>query len=585
MLDTLQETPEARPTRRLERQTKRKYADEQDEEEEESESASTTESDSTGSYSPTTNSTHSRPCSPASPHLPQLIILNGKLIDTQTKKIDSPLESQKPRKYRCHWGGCQKSYTKPVRLEEHLRSHTNERPFSCPSCPAAYRRETHLNAHTRMHLPESSRPLLCGWQDTASAPFASSSTSSANPPGACPRRFWTRQHLKIHQENVHQGKKGLVKLRCEHCPREFLKHRALRAHVLEAHCPPGTKPYMCPHPNCGFSFENPSRLRKHERTHDPFRYTCVHQDCLNNPSVSIQQRSFSSWTDLQRHTRNSHPFKCTENDCSRKNKPFKSLRSLKQHIQLFHPPHQQAGKEQDNFINSGLLASSTRNTGSFICDQYPPCARAYKSARALQRHVNLIHLIDRHTSCPMPDCSFSSAFPSGLAKHIKSKHPTSADPASSSPAPLPKRPKLTRIQKITQIDLLTGIGYSNPHPSEASKNQTQSSFRKFACPFFQLNINNQTQVHQNRATQQAVSVEDQENNQAKQLSQATEDSSIANQTHNHTDHPPLGGGEESRTNEKCLFRFNRLYDIQRHLKSYHSLTVERETLKDFFGVV
>jgi hypothetical protein len=131
MLDTVQETPEARPTRRLERQTKRKYADEQDEEEEESESASTTESDSTGSYSPTTNSTHSRPSSPASPHLPQLIILNGKLIDTQTKKIDSPLESQKPRKYRCHWGGCQKSYTKPVRLEEHLRSHTNEVGGSC----------------------------------------------------------------------------------------------------------------------------------------------------------------------------------------------------------------------------------------------------------------------------------------------------------------------------------------------------------------------------------------------------------------------------------------------------------------------
>ncbi|KAA1080372.1 Strongly-conserved Zn-finger binding protein (TFIIIA) [Puccinia graminis f. sp. tritici] len=125
-------------------------------------------------------------------------------------------------------------------------------------------------------------------RNLASSSSSSSTTTSTASPEACPRRFWTQQQLRIHRENVHEGKKGQPKLRCDHCPQEFLKHRALRAHLLDAHCPQGTKPYMCPHPNCGFSFANPSRLRKHERTHEP-------TDTLASiTTVSITQASRSS---------------------------------------------------------------------------------------------------------------------------------------------------------------------------------------------------------------------------------------------------------------------------------------------------
>ncbi|WAR55212.1 hypothetical protein PtB15_4B832 [Puccinia triticina] len=508
----------------------------------------------TGSYSPTTSTTDSEPSSPPS-QPPQLIIVNGKLIAPQSQQTHTPAhkEARQKRKYLCHWAGCQKSYTKPVRLEEHLRSHTNERPFSCPTCPAAYRRETHLTAHMRMHLPESSRPLLCGWQEGT---IPSTSASAATQEG-CPRRFWTQQQLKIHRENVHEGKKGQAKLQCDQCPKEFLKHNALRAHLVEAHCPPGTKSYMCPHPNCGFSFANPSRLRKHERTHDPFRYTCAHQDCLDNPRVSIQERSFSSWTDLQRHTRDCHPFKCTEPDCSRSKKPFKSLRSLKQHLLLCHPaPQQHQAGEPDGPIEPGVFA--TRNTGAFVCTQYPPCERAYKSARALQRHVNLIHLIDRHTSCPVADCSFSSAFPSGLAKHIKSKHPPDDQPAAPPPK---KRTKPTRVQKLSQIDV-------------------QPAFRKFACPFFTLSLAQpDPRFH---AAEHNGSAAGPEEGQEEQPGSAPQASTSPTDKRAHLSTDPEMGREEDT--EKCLFRFNRLYDIQRHLKSHHSMPVDRETLKDFYGV-
>jgi hypothetical protein len=56
------------------------------------------------------------------------VIINGKLIDSRNKQSDQhPHQgARKQPKYFCHWEGCQKSYTKPVRLEEHVRSHTNE---------------------------------------------------------------------------------------------------------------------------------------------------------------------------------------------------------------------------------------------------------------------------------------------------------------------------------------------------------------------------------------------------------------------------------------------------------------------------
>jgi general transcription factor IIIA len=123
-----------------------------------------------------------------------LILVNGSLIQ-DTKK-----------KYKCTFDGCEKVYSKPCRLEEHGRSHTGEasalesnirviicsdhlmqRPFVCTTCNKSYLRETHLQAHARCHLSESERPLEC-------------------PEPGCGKRFWTAQHLRVH-ESGHRGEK------------------------------------------------------------------------------------------------------------------------------------------------------------------------------------------------------------------------------------------------------------------------------------------------------------------------------------------------------------------------------------------
>ncbi|KAH3684727.1 hypothetical protein WICPIJ_004313 [Wickerhamomyces pijperi] len=66
---------------------------------------------------------------------------------------------QREKKFRCDEPDCFKSYTRPSLLEQHKRSHTNERPYQCRECQKRFFRETHLKSHIWTH--SSTKPLSC----------------------------------------------------------------------------------------------------------------------------------------------------------------------------------------------------------------------------------------------------------------------------------------------------------------------------------------------------------------------------------------------------------------------------------------
>ncbi|KAF7298019.1 Glucoamylase [Mycena chlorophos] len=282
------------------------------------------------------------------PSKPAPVIINGTLVQPTNKK-----------RYQCTHPGCLKAYSKPSRLEEHERSHTGDRPFSCDTCSKTFLRESHLHAHSRSHLPESDRPFVCGEQ-------------------GCTKRFWTAQHLRVHTD-WHNGAKPFV---CpeDDCGESFAKNHQLRTHRATAHAAPGTKPYQCEHEGCSKSFATNQHLRQHSKVHDEKRYTCSNTACLSEGSLVF----FPTWTALQLHNRTVHPPTCTHASCN--GRIFSSQHHLRNHLKL----HEQ--QEAEAAFDAGLPSDSEdrprkkRRGGEFGRDwkcEMEDCGKDFKSVRRI----------------------------------------------------------------------------------------------------------------------------------------------------------------------------------------------------------
>ncbi|KAI8451875.1 hypothetical protein BY996DRAFT_6432007 [Phakopsora pachyrhizi] len=491
----------------------------------------------------------------------EIDLIDGKLIvksnfkkqkiegSTGDRSVEKGIVNEERKKFHCDWLGCGKSYSKPIRLVEHKRSHTNERPYRCPACPATYRRETHLTAHMRMHLPEESKPFQCNWKDTEPLEWSPKAPESL----ICNKRFWTKQHLRVHVQSVHEKKKSQPRFSCEKCCQTFTKHHLLKTHFAEAHCPPNTKPFQCDYEGCSLSFLTCSKLRKHQQTHEPNRYSCVHEDCLSKSLLS--QLSFPTWTKLQAHNRLCHPLRCEVEGCSGGSKTYKSPKSLSNHMINHH--HRSNQSSSSNIKRPDLKISYKTALKTFRCAEPKHsssdeiCGKSYQSARSLQRHIKIIHSPDNNghrVTCPIEGCNFCSSYPSGLKKHILTheRHPETKQPSL----------RTSKSNEPGQRSLLTGnIYYGNEKNDEVEclegkrSDWTETSKkRRFGCPL--------------------VEFENQDEDLLMKI---------------FSDEEQLKRFKEVRRGTTCLFRFNRVYDLQRHLRADHSIEVDRETLKSFFS--
>ncbi|KAI5951889.1 PZF1 [Candida jiufengensis] len=193
-------------------------------------------------------------------------------LNSTTSKASSS-SSSRPKRYLCTYENCDKAYNRPSLLDQHLRSHTGERPYPCsyPECTKSFLRKSHLDAHLISHSRD--KPFHCS---------------------ICGKGVNTSQHLKRH-EITHTKS-----FKCTHegCEESFYKHQSLRHHIQSVH----EQSLTCS--ICNKVFARPSKLSAHKlKFHgESPAYQCDSTGCFKN---------FKTWSALQFHLKQEHPkLKC-----------------------------------------------------------------------------------------------------------------------------------------------------------------------------------------------------------------------------------------------------------------------------------
>ncbi|XP_067354020.1 zinc finger protein 37-like isoform X2 [Channa argus] len=138
---------------------------------------------------------------------------------------------------------CGVQFSDKEKLEEHMKTHIKEKPYSCPDCGKRFINESYIQIHQRIHTGE--RPFLCS---------------------QCGRGFHTASSLKLH-EMQHSGERPFA---CTICGKTFRINSYLTAHY-QTHIK--DRPFTCS--VCGKGYSRAEELKVHHRLHTGERpYVC-----------------------------------------------------------------------------------------------------------------------------------------------------------------------------------------------------------------------------------------------------------------------------------------------------------------------
>ena len=314
----------------------------------------------------------------------------------------SPRHPSDLKTIHCPYDNCDKTFNRPAKLSQHLRSHTNTRLFVCPHTPCTkdFLRESHLKHHVKSAHSDI-RDYVCEWQ-------------------GCGKSFITATRLRRH----HAAHEGREKFRCTvtDCGQTFRKHGTLQKHITTFH--EGRYPYVCELLNengmrCGAGFDTEGRMESHAgRIHGTKKFVCTVCPCqqeegIQTPNLSNYGAVFPSHAALQAHIQNEHPPTCTE--CGLK---CTSKSALKSHVEVLHGgldvnerkvhvcPELDCGRAFTKKGNMNAHIQISHAGKRFVCGAVDPktlnhvgnwdgsdaCGEASTSKRNLERHICTIHL-------------------------------------------------------------------------------------------------------------------------------------------------------------------------------------------------
>ncbi|KAF9616352.1 hypothetical protein IFM89_029606 [Coptis chinensis] len=275
----------------------------------------------------------------------------------ENKTRPTPVIFRDIRRYYCDYCGISRS--KKCLLTSHLLSNHKVggppvkllqgslfhalsiiRSFACPvdDCKSSYRRKDHLTRHLLKH---EGKLFSC-------------------PVEGCNHRFAYQGNIKRHVEELHDEAESTS---------------------CDIGCP---KQYVCQEVGCGKAFRHPSRLKKHEETHDKLdsvEAICSELGCM---------KSFSNVDCLKAHLQSCHRhFQCEVCGTQQLRK------NIKRHMRTH-----EAG----------------RTLEQFKC-HIDDCCHTFTSKSNLNQHIKAVHL----ELCPYT-CRFTGCGKKFPFKHVRDNH-------------------------------------------------------------------------------------------------------------------------------------------------------------------
>ncbi|KAK4289252.1 hypothetical protein Pmani_037767 [Petrolisthes manimaculis] len=312
-------------------------------------------------------------------------------------------------KHRCPF--CAKEFSKNFDLQQHIRSHTGEKPFQCIVCGRAFTQKSNVKKHMATHRVWPSGSL------TSTLPKDPIRRKLTMATPASPVDMVT-QMVPIDEggDNVGTGadSTGSGELReavyvddsyvCQFCGEKLKSYVELRTHMK---CHAHQKVYKCIQKNCiqkncEVAFEDLDSFLDHIKGHNQdMQYRC--HTCA---------RVFTSLNDLgchqYEHSVYPHPkktvgpsyFRCTQ--CMNK---YASAEALDHHLRTssHHYPCKQCGKvfSSERLLRRHLHVHGTVNL--FTCHQ---CSKQFKSEYSLKLH-QLIHTGEKPFECDVCKTAFN----------------------------------------------------------------------------------------------------------------------------------------------------------------------------------
>ncbi|XP_021961681.1 oocyte zinc finger protein XlCOF26 isoform X1 [Folsomia candida] len=144
---------------------------------------------------------------------------------------------------------CGKDFKTRPELEQHIPTHTTEKPYNCATCGKSFAHRGTMKGHEKTHLEKSARKVLqCH---------------------VCPQTFISKEGLRLHIRVVHENQKNYP---CTLCDKRFSKSSNLKGHVEARHATNKELVHSCD--KCEYKSHSKQYLAVHTIRHDAPRYGC-----------------------------------------------------------------------------------------------------------------------------------------------------------------------------------------------------------------------------------------------------------------------------------------------------------------------